>query len=60
MFVQYINHLVNQLARQCFLKIACELERKNMFRAYSLLRVIELELQSYLMAANCRVVCYGL
>ncbi|CAA7395246.1 unnamed protein product [Spirodela intermedia] len=51
----YINHLVNQLARQCFLKITCELERKNILRAYSLLRVIKLELQSYLMAANCRV-----
>ncbi|XP_078429813.1 HAUS augmin-like complex subunit [Wolffia australiana] len=51
----YINHLVNQLARHCFLKIACEMERRNISRAYSLLRVIESELQSYLTATNCRV-----
>uniref|UniRef100_A0A1D1XJ87 HAUS augmin-like complex subunit 3 n=1 Tax=Anthurium amnicola TaxID=1678845 RepID=A0A1D1XJ87_9ARAE len=52
---KYINHLVNQLARHRFLHIACELERKNMLGAHSLLQVIESELQSYLTAANGRV-----
>ncbi|CAN6214799.1 unnamed protein product [Urochloa humidicola] len=51
----FINHLVNQLARHQFLKIACQLERKNMASAYSLLRVIESELQSYLSAVNTRL-----
>jgi hypothetical protein len=54
--LQFINHLVNQLARHQFLKIACQLERKNIASAYSLLRVIESELQSYLSAVNTRLV----
>uniref|UniRef100_A0A0E0L8S2 HAUS augmin-like complex subunit 3 N-terminal domain-containing protein n=1 Tax=Oryza punctata TaxID=4537 RepID=A0A0E0L8S2_ORYPU len=34
----FISHLANQLARHQFLKIACQLERKNIASAYSLLR----------------------
>ncbi|KAJ1258347.1 hypothetical protein BS78_10G068300 [Paspalum vaginatum] len=55
----FINHLVNQLARHQFLKIACLLERKNIANAYSLLRVIESELQSYLSAVNTRLGHYN-
>ncbi|CAL5046477.1 unnamed protein product [Urochloa decumbens] len=55
----FINHLVNQLARHQFLKIACQLERKNMASAYSLLRVIESELQSYLSSVNTRLGHYN-
>nr|CAB3469590.1 unnamed protein product [Digitaria exilis] len=55
----FINHLVNQLARHQFLKIACHLERKNIASAYSLLRVIESELQSYLTAVNTRLGHYN-
>ncbi|XP_062228296.1 AUGMIN subunit 3-like [Phragmites australis] len=55
----FINHLVNQLARHQFLKIACQLERKNIASAYSLLRVIESELQSYLLAVNTRLGHYN-
>ncbi|CAN6208426.1 unnamed protein product [Urochloa humidicola] len=55
----FINHLVNQLARHQFLKIACQLERKNMASAYSLLRVIQSELQSYLSAVNTRLGHYN-
>jgi len=55
--MQFINHLVNQLARHRFLKIACQLERKTMLAAYSLLKVIESELQGYLSAGAGRVVC---
>jgi len=55
----FINHLVNQLARHQFLKIACQLERKNIASAYSLLRVIESELQSYLSAVNTRLGHYN-
>ncbi|KAM0943511.1 putative HAUS augmin-like complex subunit 3 [Dioscorea sansibarensis] len=51
----FIHHLVNQLARHQFLKVACQLERKAMLGAYSLLKVIESELQGYLSAANGRV-----
>ncbi|XP_020095588.1 AUGMIN subunit 3 [Ananas comosus] len=51
----FINHLVNQLARHRFLKIACQLERKAILGAYSLLKVIESELQGYLSAANGRL-----
>ncbi|XP_010932584.1 AUGMIN subunit 3 [Elaeis guineensis] len=51
----FINHLVNQLARHQFLNIACQLERKTILGAHSLLKVIESELQSYLSAANARV-----
>ncbi|XP_057950041.1 AUGMIN subunit 3 isoform X2 [Malania oleifera] len=50
-----INHLINQLARHQFLKIACQLERKTMLSAYSLLKVIESELQGYLSAAKGRL-----
>ncbi|RCU06484.1 hypothetical protein DVA78_18950, partial [Acinetobacter baumannii] len=42
----FINHLVNQLARHQFLKMACQLEKKNMLGAYSLLKVIESEVQA--------------
>ncbi|KAH7517632.1 hypothetical protein FEM48_Zijuj09G0085300 [Ziziphus jujuba var. spinosa] len=51
----FINHLVNQLARHQFLKIACQLEKKNMLGAYSLLKVIESELQAFLSATRGRV-----
>ncbi|KDP45253.1 hypothetical protein JCGZ_15118 [Jatropha curcas] len=51
----YINHLINQLARHQFLKMACQLEKKNMLGAYSLLKVIESELQGYLSATKGRV-----
>lgn len=55
-FFQFINHLINQLARHQFLKIACLLEKKTMVGAYSLLKVIESELQGYLSATRGRVV----
>lgn len=51
----FISHLINQLARHHFLKIACQLEKKNMLGAYSLLKVIESELQGYSSAAKGRV-----
>ncbi|XP_048618159.1 AUGMIN subunit 3-like isoform X2 [Brassica napus] len=51
----FINHLVNQLARHQFLKLACQLEKKNMLGAFSLLKVIESELQGYLSATRSRV-----
>ncbi|PKA65554.1 hypothetical protein AXF42_Ash005888 [Apostasia shenzhenica] len=51
----YINHLINQLARHRFLKIACQLEKKSMLGAYSLLKVIDSELRSYLSAAKSRL-----
>lgn len=51
----FINHLINQLSRHQFLKIACQLERKIMLGAYSLLKVIESELQGYLSATSSRV-----
>ncbi|KAK6238808.1 hypothetical protein QUC31_004277 [Theobroma cacao] len=51
----FINHLINQLARHQLLKIACQLEKKNMLGAYSLLKVIESELQGYLSATKGRV-----
>ncbi|KAG5549206.1 hypothetical protein RHGRI_014537 [Rhododendron griersonianum] len=53
----FINHLINQLARHQFLKIACQLEKKTMLGAYALLKVIESELQGYLSATKGRVVC---
>ncbi|KAJ0053579.1 hypothetical protein Pint_02599 [Pistacia integerrima] len=52
----FINHLINQLARHQFLKIACLLEKKTMLGAYSLLKVIESELQGYVSATRGRVV----
>lgn len=51
----FINHLINQLARHQFLRIACQLEKKTMLGAYSLLKVIESELQSYLTSTKGRV-----
>ncbi|XWS47154.1 hypothetical protein CRYUN_Cryun14cG0129000 [Craigia yunnanensis] len=51
----FINHLISQLARHQLLKIACQLEKKNMLGAYSLLKVIESELQAYLSATKGRV-----
>ncbi|KAL8087679.1 AUGMIN subunit 3 isoform X4 [Apium graveolens] len=51
----FIGHLTNQLARHQFLKIACQSEKKTMLGAYSLLKVIELELQGYLSATKGRV-----
>ncbi|XP_077247987.1 HAUS augmin-like complex subunit [Tasmannia lanceolata] len=51
----FVNHLINQLSRHQFLKLACQLERKTMLGAYSLLKVIESELQGYLSATNSRV-----
>ncbi|XP_061357228.1 AUGMIN subunit 3-like isoform X1 [Gastrolobium bilobum] len=51
----FINHLINLLARHQFLKIACQLEKKHMLGAYSLLKVIESELQAYLSATEGRV-----
>ncbi|CAA0805954.1 Unknown protein [Striga hermonthica] len=51
----FINHLIYQLSRHQFLKLACQLEKKTMLGAYSLLKVIELELQGYLSSSNGRV-----
>ncbi|KAJ7950566.1 AUGMIN subunit 3 [Quillaja saponaria] len=51
----FIKHLINHLARHQFLKIACELEKKNMLGAYALIKVIESELQAYLSATEGRV-----
>ncbi|KAH7848695.1 hypothetical protein Vadar_006284 [Vaccinium darrowii] len=51
----FINHLINQLARHQFLKMACQLEKKTMLGAYALLKVIESELQGYLSATKGRV-----
>ncbi|KAH9794141.1 AUGMIN subunit 3 [Citrus sinensis] len=48
----FIAHLINHLARHQFLNIACQLEKKNLFGAYSLLKVIESELQGYLSATR--------
>ena len=56
-FLQFINQLVNQLAAHQFLKIACHFERRTKISgAYSLLKAIETELQSYLAAVNARLV----
>ncbi|XVF81283.1 hypothetical protein PTKIN_Ptkin15bG0143100 [Pterospermum kingtungense] len=51
----FINHLINQLARHQLLKIACQVEKKNMLGAFSLLKVTESELQAYLSATKGRV-----
>ncbi|XP_027360498.1 AUGMIN subunit 3 isoform X2 [Abrus precatorius] len=51
----FINHLINLLARHQFLKIACQLEKKHMLGAFSLLKVIDSELQAYLSATEGRV-----
>jgi HAUS augmin-like complex subunit 3 len=55
--VQFINILVNQLAAHQFLNIACLVEKHTeISNAYSLLKAIELELQSYLSAVDGRLV----
>ncbi|KAM2948365.1 hypothetical protein FF1_035381 [Malus domestica] len=59
-YCKFINHLLNQLARQQFLKMACQLEKKNMLGAYSLLEVIESEVQPYLSATKGRGRCLAL
>ncbi|GLU21407.1 hypothetical protein SLE2022_375490 [Rubroshorea leprosula] len=51
----FISHLINHLARHQFLKLACQLEKKTMLGAFSLLKVIESELQGYLSATKGRV-----
>lgn len=51
----FINHLINQLAKHQFLKLACQLEKKTMLGAYSLLKVIESELQEYVSATKGRM-----
>ncbi|XP_024317112.1 AUGMIN subunit 3 isoform X1 [Brachypodium distachyon] len=57
----FINHLVNQIAAHQFLKIAYQLERQSKFLSvYSLLKAIEMELQSYLSAINGRLDRYHL
>ncbi|GJS04987.1 augmin subunit 3 [Tanacetum coccineum] len=52
---EFINHLINQLARHQFLKLACQFEKKTMLGAFALLKVIESELQGYLSATKGRV-----
>uniref|UniRef100_A0A0A9CM93 HAUS augmin-like complex subunit 3 N-terminal domain-containing protein n=1 Tax=Arundo donax TaxID=35708 RepID=A0A0A9CM93_ARUDO len=53
---KFIYHLVNHLAAHQFLKITCQLEKgTKISSAYSLLKAIELELQSYLSAVNVRL-----
>ncbi|XP_016470298.2 AUGMIN subunit 3-like isoform X4 [Nicotiana tabacum] len=51
----FINHLINHVARHQFLKVACQLEKKTMLGAFSLLKVIESELHGYLSATKGRV-----
>lgn len=56
-FLQFINHLVNQLAAHLFLKITCQLEKRiKISSAYSFLKGVELELQGYLSAVVGRLV----
>ncbi|KAL5197455.1 hypothetical protein ABZP36_000967 [Zizania latifolia] len=58
---RFINHLVNKLAAHQFLKIACWLERQaKISSAYSLLKAIEMELQSYLSVVYGRLDRYHL
>ncbi|CAL5078762.1 unnamed protein product [Urochloa decumbens] len=53
---KFINHLVNQFAAHQFLKICCQLEKQTKISsAYSFLKAIELELQSYLSAVDVRL-----
>jgi hypothetical protein len=55
--LQFINHLVNQLAAHLFLKIACQLEEQiKISSAYSFLKAVELELQGYFSAFDGRLV----
>ncbi|CAH9074239.1 unnamed protein product [Cuscuta epithymum] len=51
----FISHLVKLLSRHQLLKTACQLEKKTMIGAYSLLKVIESELHGYLSATHGRV-----
>ncbi|KAJ8527165.1 hypothetical protein K7X08_029642 [Anisodus acutangulus] len=51
----FIYHLINHVARHQFLKVACQLEKKTMLGAFSLLKVIESELHGYLSATKGRV-----
>ncbi|XP_047270161.1 AUGMIN subunit 3 isoform X2 [Capsicum annuum] len=51
----FINHLINHVARHQFLKVACQLEKKTMLGAFSLLKVIESELHGYVSATKGRV-----
>lgn len=51
----FISHLVKLLSRHQLLKMACQLEKKTMIGAYSMLKVIESELQGYLSATHGRV-----
>jgi hypothetical protein len=56
-FLQFINHLVNQLAVHLFLKITCQLEEQiKISSAYSFLKAVELELQGYFSAVDGRLV----
>ncbi|TVU41944.1 hypothetical protein EJB05_15505, partial [Eragrostis curvula] len=56
-----INYLVNQLSAHQFLKISCLLENQTKISsAYSLLKAIEFELQSYLSAVDGRLDRYHL
>ncbi|CAL5066739.1 unnamed protein product [Urochloa decumbens] len=53
---EFINHMVNQFASHQFLKISCQLEKRTKISsAYSFLKAIELELQSYLSAVDVRL-----
>lgn len=54
--LQFISHLVNQLARHRFLQVACHVERKTMNGANELLRVIESELLCFTQATSGRLV----
>jgi len=55
--LQFINHLVNQLAADLFLKITCQLEEQiKISSAYSFLKAVELELQGYFSAVDGRLV----
>ncbi|CAD6226471.1 unnamed protein product [Miscanthus lutarioriparius] len=58
---KFINHLVNQLAADLFLKITCQLEEQiKISSAYSFLKAVELELQGYFSAVDGRLGRYHL
>uniref|UniRef100_A0A0D9WWA7 HAUS augmin-like complex subunit 3 N-terminal domain-containing protein n=1 Tax=Leersia perrieri TaxID=77586 RepID=A0A0D9WWA7_9ORYZ len=58
---RFINYLVNQLAANQFLKIACQIERQaKLSSAYSLLKAIAMELQGYLSVVDGRLDRYHL
>lgn len=52
---KFIGHLVNQLARHTFLKITCDLERKEMNSVYELLKVFETEVDAFTQATLARI-----